>query len=193
MTLDSFEPLTEAERDARDAATRVAARWQAGVGRSLWLWAELVDPPQRRRFGEMERVVTGCGCGKTHLAVSLAKAALDLRYTVKMATEDELLADIKASYGDAAERSEAQIIAELAQPWLLVLDDVGTVGVKSVEWYQGIIYGVVDRRYRESTPIVMTTNLGPHDLAQRLGPRTMSRLSEMGVGLHLDGPDRRLG
>ena len=191
MTLESFIPLTQKERSAKNASLKVAARWAEGSGRSLWLWAAICEPPELRKFGRQELLYSGCGNGKTHLAVTLAKRALDLGHSLRLVAEDELLAGIRDSYGDEAERSEGQIIAELGQPWLLVLDDVGTAAVKNLTWYQSILYGVIDRRYKAERPIVLTTNLPPDELTARLGPRTMSRLSEMGVGVHLDGPDRR--
>lgn len=192
MTLEGYKPLTAKERDALAAAQLVAESWRNGGGRSLWLWANLCEPPTKRAFGKQQLTVTGCGNGKTHIAVALAKLALDMGRSVKIVAENELLDEIKASYDENAAESEAQIVADLGQPWLLVMDDVGAKAVKSQGWYQGILYGIVDRRYRERKPLVLTSNLAPDELAERLGTRTISRLSEMGVGVNLDGPDRRL-
>lgn len=198
MTLAAYRPLTAKEREAKRVTERVAALWAEGQARSLWLWSAIVDPPEMREFtvpGQGKRLlpVSGCGAGKTHLAVALAKQALTLGHTLKFATEGELVDGIRASYDDKSQESEAQILRDYGQAWLLVLDDVGTADVKamSLNWYQAKVYAVIDKRYRESRPVVLTTNLPPDEFAARLGPRVMSRLEDMGGGVHLDGPDRR--
>ena len=61
--------------------------------RSLIFHAALRN--SRRAFpGHGDLHVTGCGCGKTHLAVGLAKAALAAGRTVQVTTETALLRDI---------------------------------------------------------------------------------------------------
>ncbi len=193
MTLESYKPLTAAERTAKQAARSIAAGWLAGATPpgSLVLYAPLQDA--RREFpGQADPLrVTGCGCGKTHLVVSLAKQALDAGRDVKFTTETDLLRQIKRSYSDEAAPREADLLAELALPWLAVLDDVGTADVKAVGWYQDLLYAIVNERYLSGRPILLTANLDETDLAARLGPRTWSRLREMAVCLKLDGPDRR--
>ena len=101
MTLESFKALTPDERVALKAARSVAKAWTQGQRRSLIFYAVLQDG--RRVFpGHGELHVTGCGCGKTHLAVGLAKAAIEAGRTVKLTTGHRAAAKIKRSYGDAA-------------------------------------------------------------------------------------------
>ena len=129
MALENFKALTPDERAALKAARSAAKAWTQGQRRSLIFYAALQD--SRRAFpGHGELHVTGCGCGKTHLAVGLAKAAIEAGRTVKLTTETALLRDIKRSYGDAAAPDEAVILADLGRAWLLVLDDVGTAAVQ---------------------------------------------------------------
>lgn len=191
MTLASFKPVTEDEKTALLAARALARKWQGGAAQSIVFYAALVD--ETREFpGLGVRAVTGCGCGKTHLAVSLAKAALEVGRDVALVTETELLRRIKQSYGDDTAPSEGAILAELARAWLLVWDDVGTAGVKSAAWYQDIGYAVVNGRYQAGLPLVLTSNLPPAELQERLGTRTWSRLNAMAEFFRLDGPDRRV-
>ncbi len=102
-----------------------------------------------------------------------------------------MFGSIRESYDSNGGTTQADILRELGRPWLLVYDDVGTANVKSMDWHQSIMYEILDARYSTGRPIVFTTNLGPPALAERLGPRNWSRLQAMGVGLQLDGPDRR--
>lgn len=192
MTLASYRAITAAERTVLRIAQALARTWATpGATRgSLVLYAPLQDA--QVAFGNHGTLhVTGCGCGKTHLAVSLAKVALDAGRDVKFATETDLLRDIKRSYGDDSAPSEAALLADLGRPWLTVLDDVGTVAVKSVDWYQDIVYAIVNQRYMAGLPIVLTANLTPEALRERVGSRTWSRLLGMAEVCRLDGPDRR--
>ena len=190
MALENFKVLTPDERAALKAARGAAKAWTQGQRRSLIFYAALQD--SRRAFpGHGELHVTGCGCGKTHLAVGLAKAAIEAGRTVKLTTETALLRDIKRSYGDAAAPDEAVILADLGRAWLLVLDDVGTAAVNATLWYQDILYAIVNQRYTAGLPVVLTSNLIPDQLAERLGPRTWSRLLALAECFRLDGPDRR--
>ena len=170
MALENFKVLTPDERAALKAARSAAKAWTQGQRRSLIFYAALQD--SRRAFpGHGELHVTGCGCGKTHLAVGLAKAAIAAGRTVKLTTETALLRDIKRSYGDAAAPDEAVILADLGRAWLLVLDDVGTAAVNATLWYQDILYAIINQRYTAGQPVVLTSNLIPDQLAERLGPR----------------------
>lgn len=191
MSLDTFRPLTADERTALRAAQGLAAAWTRGEHASLVLYAPLRAETQRFPDYAEPQPVTGCGCGKTHLAVSLAKLALDAGHDVKLTTETELLRDIRRSYGDDAELSEAAILDAIGSAWLLVLDDIGTSAVKSLRWYQDILYAIVNRRYTAYWPVIITTNLTPDQLAERLGTRTWSRIQALATCIRLDGPDRR--
>lgn len=192
MTLDNFQPLTAREEAAQRAALAVADQWRAGGPQSIWFWSPLQVPPVTRKIKGGAYQITGCGCGKTHLAYALARVAIGLNRSVKLVAEGELLKSLRDSYGDeAGVRSESVILSEHNSAYLLVIDDLGTANVKSVDWYQDVFYGLVNARYLARRPIVLTSNLLPADFAARLGIRTMSRLGEMGVGFYLDGPDRR--
>ncbi len=190
MTFDNFAAWTADEQAALQAARGAARGWTRGEHRGLIFYAALQDV--KRAFpGHGELHVTGCGCGKTHLAVSLAKVAITAGRTIQVTTEADLLRAIKRSYGDNGAPDEAAILAGLAGAWLLVLDDIGTEDVKSTGWYQGLLYAIVNQRYTSGRPLIMTTNLTPDGLAERLGTRTWSRLQAMAECFRLDGPDRR--
>lgn len=193
MTLANFKPLTADERKVKKVALALVEQWLRpdGARDSLVLWAGLQDTQQMFPGYTGALHVTGTGCGKTHLAVGLAKQALDAGLDVRFTTESDLLRAVRSSYGDRSETTEAEILAELGAPWLLVLDDVGTDQAKSVGWYQDILFAVVNARYMARLPLVLTSNLTTEQLAERLGQRTWSRLQGMAKMCRLDGPDRR--
>jgi DNA replication protein DnaC len=57
---------------------------------------------------------------------------------------------------------------------LLVLDDLGAE--KTTEWVQSVIYEIIDHRYNEYLPLIITTNLKAGELAEKLGSRTADRI-----------------
>ncbi len=190
MALENFRALTDAEGVALQAARALVGQWRKGAARSIVLYAPLVD--EEREFpGAGKLTVSGCGCGKTHLAVGLAKKAIEMGRDVRFATETELLEGIRASYGDDKAPTEREILESLSEAWLLVWDDVGTGGVKNMEWYQDICYRLINTRYLAGTPLALTSNLAPAGLRERLGTRSWSRLTAMAECFRLDGPDRR--
>ena len=192
MRLITFKPETDLEKAALRAAQLTIGMWTRGEHWSIWFWSPLLNGkrPTTKNY-------TGCGNGKTHLAVALACAAIDLDKPTKFVRETDLLNDIKASYDDNKGDdipSQAQILDELNDTWLLVIDDLGSERVKpeSLGWYQGILYAVIDALHTKGRSLVFTTNLGPDALAERLGPRLISRLGDMGGGVQMDGRDRRI-
>lgn len=73
---------------------------------------------------------------------------------------------------------------------LLVLDDIGAE--KPSEWVEERLYCIINERYETGLPVIVTSNLTPAKLGQRVGARLTSRLTEMCDVHGLGGRDRRL-
>ncbi|MFD6468963.1 ATP-binding protein [Streptomyces goshikiensis] len=93
----------------------------------------------------------------------------------------------------AAERE----LRRLSEVQYLLLDDLGTA--KTSEWTEEVTYRLVNYRYNNCLPTVITSNLparddhGP-DLTDFVGARVASRLAEMVTSLvPMIGGDRRRG
>ena len=78
-----------------------------------------------------------------------------------------------------------------ADAGLLVLDDLGVS--KNSEWVEEVNYRLVNHRYENTLPTLFTSNVRPRDLAEALGERVASRLTEMTGRVILKGADRRYG
>lgn len=91
--------------------------------------------------------------------------------------EPVILDAIRGSY--AYENGFEQLVEKCALARLLVLDDVGAGYVKdgSQEWYDSLLWRFLDNRKDKKT--ILTTNLRPAELKERLGFRSFSRLKEM--------------
>lgn len=138
-------------------------------------------------FGESLLVLGPVGTGKTHQAYGLVKWLFerDLFRDIKIATAVELYAQLRPRQGVDSE----EVFQSFARCDLLFLDDLGTG--KNSEWVEEINYRLVDFRYNHEKPSIITSNVVPAELADRLGDRTASRLTQMADRVVLRGEDRR--
>lgn len=72
---------------------------------------------------------------------------------------------------------------------LLIVDDLGAA--KDTEWTEEINYRLINHRYENHLPTVVTSNVPPAQLSQKLGERVASRLVGMCTRVVLKGDDRR--
>ena len=137
------------------------------------------------------------GIGKTHIAVAvlrrvvMEKSAHGLFYDVR-----DLLRVIRATYNPVVRAAEMDILRPVMEAELLVLDDLGAE--KPSEWVEETMNLIVNTRYNEKRPTILTTNYEdvPDDadldsLKARVGFRMYSRLHEMCDFLIYDGGDYR--
>lgn len=137
------------------------------------------------------------GTGKTHTAWAATVAwclatgtdpqprEVDRRTgpNVIVARLTDLLDDLRP--GDDAR----QRVRDCQSAALLVIDDLGAE--KPSEWTQERLYSVVDHRYANCLPLIVTGNLPPSKLAEQAGDRVASRLAEMCEVVPMTGADRR--
>lgn len=117
------------------------------------------------------------GCGKSHLAVSILREVIAKGYTGLYYNSPDLLSEIRATFSNDQGPSEDDILEELANVDLLVLDDLGAEKVSG--FVLDRFYLVINKRYENCKPIIVTTNLDQETLINRLGDRIVSRLLEM--------------
>lgn len=72
---------------------------------------------------------------------------------------------------------------------LLLLDDLAAE--RGSEWTVEVLYRLLDYRYAWELPTIITSNVPPPQIAERLGDRIASRLAGMGRTVVLEGPDHR--
>jgi DNA replication protein DnaC len=130
------------------------------------------------------------GTGKTTLAMLVSKTALEAGRTVAIYSLPRLLTEIRMTFDDSARRSHTDLLDRLATVDLLHIDDLGAEN--TTPWVLEELYSIINGRYEDERSIVVTTNLGdPDQLRDRLGERTMSRLTQMCQDVPLFGRDRR--
>lgn len=130
------------------------------------------------------------GRGKTHLACGVVREVFE-RHGVRgqfWPVVDQLDRYRATFDADRATETVEQVDAQLRRLDLIVLDDLGTQ--KSTEWAEERLYRLVDERYRDMRPLVVTTNV----TLQEMPDRVMSRLADGAVStvVQFVGTDRRL-
>lgn len=106
------------------------------------------------------------GVGKTHLSSAIANELIVRGVKVMFLSAVEMLRKIKDTYHSTREASEWDIISEYSEVDLLIIDDLGKEN--PTEWTVSLIYSIVNERYENMLPLVMTLNYGSKELVQRM-------------------------
>lgn len=129
------------------------------------------------------------GTGKGHLAAAASMQIIRAGRTVMFATAREILLWLRASWTDREAPGELEVLNRLVDVDLLVIDEIGVQFGTDAERDQ--LFGVIDGRYREQRPMILTTNLSPAKLKDVLGDRSFSRLREDGRWIPFEWEDWR--
>ncbi len=113
----------------------------------------------------------GYGCGKTHLAAAIANFAVEHGVPTLFLTVPDLLDQLRFAY-EAEETTFEERFEEIRNATLLVLDDFGTQN--ATPWAQEKLFQIVNYRYTNRLPTVITTNLSLDEIE----PRIRSRLQD---------------
>lgn len=127
-------------------------------------------------LGESRAIILAgnSGSGKTTLAQMMEEWGVNRGYRNHFASEIDLLAEIRRRYND---NSSDMYMQHLKAVGLLILDDVGTAHYNQQQWYESIMWKLLDSGGHQK--ILITTNLYPKELSERVGSRGSSRLKEL--------------
>lgn len=127
------------------------------------------------------------GTGKTFAASCIANSLIDSLIPVMQTSFSKIIADLQAD-----SKNMRQILDGLGQYDVLILDDLGTE--RQSAYALQLMYDVVDARYNDRKPLIVTTNLSlsdlknPSDMAHQ---RIFGRIQEMCTPIRFDGENRR--
>ena len=129
------------------------------------------------------------GCGKTHLAAAIGNAVVKnkAQETIFITTPD-LLDALRFAYSDPNETFESRF-ERIREIPLLILDDFGTHN--ATQWAQEKLFQIVNFRYINRLPTVITTNLALDDIESRIRSRLQDERLVHACRL-LTAPDFRL-
>lgn len=138
------------------------------------------------------------GVGKTHLASSIANKLIENGIPVIYGTLINLLAELRNSYDTENNISEMEIIKLYENVDLLIIDDLGKE--KPSEWGLEKLFTIINSRYENNLPVIITTNYNQNTLLERLSLNgeietarsIISRLYEMCYLVKIDDIDHRI-
>jgi len=111
------------------------------------------------------------GCGKTHLAAAIANYIVDVGIPTLFITVPDLLDSLRFAY-QSPDFTFEERFEEIRQADMLILDDFGTQN--ATQWAQEKLFQIINYRYINNLPLVVTTNLSFGDIEERI----RSRLSD---------------
>ena len=130
----------------------------------------------------------GCGVGKTHLAVAIARHAMEHRRArVLFAVVPDLLDHLRSTFDPGTGTTYDARFEDIRGAWLLILDDLGTEN--TTPWAREKLYQIFNHRYNEQLPTVVTSN---QDF-RRIEDRVLSRLLDTRLTkyIQIDAADYR--
>jgi DNA replication protein DnaC len=129
----------------------------------------------------------GFGCGKTHLAAAIANDRLQRGQPVLFVVVPDLLDHLRATYRPTSEVTYDERFEQVRTAPLLILDDLGTQS--TTPWAQEKLYQIINYRYNERLPTVITTNCELKEIDVRLRSRLLDPQLRTLVPIH--APDYR--
>lgn len=125
------------------------------------------------------------GGGKTRMAAELAVMVGSSRYRTAM----RFFLEVRATFRKDSERSEMDVIDDLAKADLLILDEIQERGETAFE--DRLLTHIIDARYAAVKPTILIANLTKSELSQSLGDSIVSRATENGKSIEFTWPSYR--
>lgn len=156
------------------------------------------------KFNEIKKEGSGifllgsCGVGKTHLAAAITHELIKQDHRPIFGTLINLLDRIRSTYNNSkSEDKEAKILNSYYTSSLLIIDDLGKE--KLTEWSLQRLYEILNTRYENKMPVIITSNYTIEKLREKLtvndnyetAESIISRIYEMCQGLKVGGDDYR--
>lgn len=131
-------------------------------------------------------LIGGYGVGKTHLAAAIANQTVASGVPTLFHTVPDLLDGLRAAFS-SQDTSFEERFEEVRRAPLLVLDDLGTQN--ATEWAREKLFQILNHRYVNHLPTVLTTNLALEEIEARI----RSRISdpELVDRVYIQAPDYR--
>jgi DNA replication protein DnaC len=126
------------------------------------------------------------GCGKTHLAAAIANHCVDNGIPTLFLTVPDLLDTLRFTF-ESSDVSFEERFEQIRRAPMLILDDFGTQS--ATEWAREKLFQILNFRYINQLPVVVTTNLDLEEIEGRI----RSRLSDPDTVAHIfiQAPDYR--
>lgn len=159
QTFEDFDPDVQGTAEAYDAALQFARE-------PAHRWLFLSGP---------------CGTGKTHLAVAISKHVMQWHnMSVYFAVVPDLLDHLRATFDPNSGTAYDERFTMIRNAQVLVLDDLGTEN--ATPWAREKLYQIINHRYMEQLPTVITSNVDQ----RKVDDRIMSRILDHRLTQHIE-------
>lgn len=130
-----------------------------------------------------------CGTGKDHLAVSVLRAAMSYGISAAYVRGSVLCSECRRS----ALENASDVPRKFKTVGLLVISDIEPNSTKpATDFEERAIMELVDFRYSEMLPVVVTTNKDNRsELSKAIGERTVDRLFDGAIRVPMIWPSHR--
>ena len=174
MTFETFRPSGRNLKGEAQINLETAFRVALSFAESLDGWLVLLGNP---------------GCGKTHLAASIANYHRNSGKESLFILVPDLLDHLRFTYDPNSTITYDQLFNKVRTVSLLVLDDYGEHATTA--WAEEKLYQIINYRYNGRLPTVITTSLSLDDMDERIS----SRLADPALTTFhsIDVPDYRSG
>lgn len=109
------------------------------------------------------------GCGKTHLAASIANYFLKAGKPVYFVIVPEFLDHLRSTFSPESKVTYDEVFEKVKKAPLVILDDFGEQS--STRWAQEKLYQLINYRYNARLPTVITTCFSLEDIETRISSR----------------------
>jgi DNA replication protein DnaC len=109
------------------------------------------------------------GCGKTHIAAAIVNRIIERGEPALFVVVPDLLDHLRAAYQPNAEVAYDDLFERVRNAPVLVLDDLGTQA--PTPWAQEKLFQLINHRFNSRLPTVVTTNIAPDQIDERLRTR----------------------
>ncbi|MCK4258908.1 MAG: ATP-binding protein [Halanaerobiales bacterium] len=119
------------------------------------------------------------GSGKSYLLGCITNYLIDRDIEVQYVVYGDLIQTIKSSFNSNSQINSDEILKELQNVPVLLIDDLGTEYI--TDFTSSILYQIIDKRYREERPFIITSNFSSNELSHRMsimGERIFDRIIE---------------
>lgn len=138
------------------------------------------------------------GTGKTHLAAAIALQLISVEVPVIFKTSLDLLGDLRRTFDNEISATEYEVTRIYKTVDLLIIDDLGKE--QCTDWSISTLYNILNDRYEDMKPTIITTNYGVGDLVTAMTPKgydstkvraIISRLRETSINVCMEWDDWR--